>query len=310
MLPSALYLPGIHRRGLGYTRCLPADKPQGNFALYLQNRDIRIGAASNGSSVSLAGSRAPIEDQGPTDSCPGHGTSQLCYTAAKAAGSPLAWTPSPGGIYTQTRCLQRVATSPAGAALPALVDGGAMPPYIAQAVNLFGLRPIQAPTPDGRYSDVDPTNVNVEPMVHDLESAGLCLVSGEYEIPIGAQADLETLIQTANRNNIPVGTGMFVDSAFMDWTPNLPPIASVNWADPAGGGHWMSEDGFTVTSNGNGVYDLVSSWGTSAGDQGVFRVTGACLVQAGLDYWPWAMALSPNTGKPVGTAWKSRRNAA
>ena len=47
-----------------------------------------VRSPSPGTTISLAASRAPIENQNRTDSCPGHGTSQLCYTAAKAAGVP------------------------------------------------------------------------------------------------------------------------------------------------------------------------------------------------------------------------------
>jgi hypothetical protein len=275
------------RLGMGHKFCPAQLKPAlKTEALCKAKFGGKLVSLANGQSVSLASSRAPIENQGPTDSCPGHGTSQLEYTVNKANGTPLAFVPSPGHIYKMTRRLEDLAGVPAGQEAPVLTDGGAIPSYLPQVLGRYGKRAIQAPTSDGRYSDVEPSNVNVEPTVIELEEAGVSLDSGMYEIPNDNNAD--TAIQTALLQNIPTGTGAFVDTAFMSWTPNLPPLDDVNLDDPNGGGHWMSLDGASVTISGNQiVYELVSSWGTSVGDNGIFRVTQNWRKKAVFDAFPW-----------------------
>ena len=73
--------------------------------------------------------------------------------------------PSPKGIYDDVRCLER-ATLLDGSLAP-LSDTGIEPSDLIPALSNEGVRAIRAPTSDGRYSDVEPANVNAGPSVDD-----------------------------------------------------------------------------------------------------------------------------------------------
>ena len=267
-----------HRRH-GYIPDVPGYRPilgqlQTNARGYLA---ARMAGSPLPTGRSLAQFRAPIMDQGPTSSCTGHGTAQGLYTSYNAAGTPLPWVPSPLDIYKLPRALAR--RPDAAGNIPALVDEGAMPSDVLDGVARYGVGPIQAPTSDGRYSDVEPANVNSEPELLELERDGQTIVTGLHRIDVSA-ADFIVQLQRAIALGVAVGIGAFVDVAFEDWVPSRGALTNVNLSDPSGGGHWMSCDCYQVLSSGIVVFELVSSWGTAPGEGGVFYVTDTWMRQS------------------------------
>jgi hypothetical protein len=215
------------------------------------------------SQSSLVQYEASVLNQGDTGSCTGHGTSQGVYTSLIASGvSPaVQWVPSPRMIYALARTLER-----SNASQP-LTDSGAMPSDLLTVLRQYGIQPIAAPTPDGRYSDVwgpldaPNPNVNNEVSLLDLETSGLKLLTGEYRIDeINPQAPAQ--IQAALAQKTPAGIGIFVDSGFQGWNPASGPISSINLNDPQGGGHWLALTYCYTTPAGVLVLGGPNSWGS------------------------------------------------
>jgi hypothetical protein len=241
----------------------------------------------------MAQFNAPIMDQGQTGSCTGHGTAQAVYTAWGSLGIPRPFVPSPAGVYTPTRCLDRAAATPAGTPLPALTDAGGMPADVMLALAKYGVRPIQAPTLDGRYSDVDGTNLTYEPNLADLELSGQKIVTGEYRIDETA-SDFIALIQAAIAGaKIPCGIAVLVGSKFMNWNPASGPISSPDDpSSPDSGGHWLSLDAYDTYSGGV-VFSGPNSWSEGFGQSGRYAVTGDWLRQSCSDCYPFHLSVTP-----------------
>jgi hypothetical protein len=233
---------------------------------------------------SLASSRAPILDQGPTSSCVGHGSAQVIYTSMKATGTPLPFVPSPRELYALVRILERSDSS------QKLTDSGAMPSDMLIAPRQYGVRSIQAPTSDGRFSDVEPSNVNDEPSLLDLETSGLKLLTGEYRID-ETNPNFASQIQASVASNAAAGIGIFVDTAFMNWDGGSGPIDSINLSDPNGGGHWLALDYHYTHPSLGVIFGGPNSWGDLWPTQpmaynaspfwqpGCYEITARCLAK-------------------------------
>jgi len=266
-----------------------------------------FGASPLPDTASLAHFRCPILDQGPTSSCGGHGSAQGIHVSVNSAAStdetihPLLWTPSPDGIYKDTRVFERQPA--ADGTLPPLQDSGIVPADLMRAVTIFGIRPIRAPAPDGRYSDVSPENVNLEPDFADTEASIETLVLGEYRIDEKAIDVIDVVCDVIAHGGRAVGIGIFVDTRFQDWRPGAPFPSSIDTTDTNGGGHWITIDGYITgangnlgeTNNGKRIFEIVNSWGTSAGDGGIYRVTEDWVRQAS-DLYVWSAALKQGAG--------------
>jgi hypothetical protein len=265
--------------GLGYIPDLPHRKTQKDARLLLAQMP------SFPKSFSLESFEGPITDQGSgqngTGSCIGHGTAQGVYTSAHAIGATLPWFPSPGGIYTPSRCIER-AEMPGFDILnpPVLTDSGAMPSSAMLTISRYGIRQIQAPTPDGRFSDVTPANVNEEPNLIDLETSGQKLLVGEYRIDHTSTDFIDTLCNVVANTKAAIGIGVFVDTSFMNWDPADGPMTTINTSDPQGGGHWIAITSYDTMSTGLRVLRGANSWSRSWGDEGHFEVTENWLMQA------------------------------
>jgi hypothetical protein len=253
---------------------------------------LRFGATTI-SQTSLQSFQAPLIDQGQTGHCGGAGTAQIVYVAMGAAGSPLSFVPSPRSIYALARILARQDVS------QGLTDSGVMPFYLLQVLSGYGIEPINAPTPDGRYDDVwgpvdiaglplAKPNVNDEPSLLDLETSGLKLLTGQYRVDeTGAGAT--GLIASALTALIPAGIGIFVDSNFQNWDPSTGPIDKINLNDPDGGGHWLCCDYFYTSPTVGLVFGGPNSWsklwpsgiagvpGSPFWKPGHYEITGRCL---------------------------------
>lgn len=230
-------------------------------------------AATTPPSVDLRASTPPVMNQDQCGSCTGHGTSCGTFTACATAGTPLPFVPSPRGIYTNGRAIDRSDPS-----IP-LSDDGAMPNQIMRSITEWGVRPIKAPTSSGEYSDCEPSNVNREPTLAELtEEASTCFV-GWYRISAIGKARTTQLRQALAAGH-PVGVGTFVASSFENWQAGDPPVGHQNESDPNGGGHWTCCIGYETETSGATVFRIRNSWGASWGDNGDILVTESFMAQA------------------------------
>lgn len=218
----------------------------------------------------------PQEDQGQTGSCGGHGTSQGLMVAAAVQGILLGFVPSPAGIYTVTRCLERVPGTP-------LTDSGVMPADIFNAIALWGVRPLGLGYFDGRLSDVSQENVNLEPDLNELETDATHLIVGSYRID-ETQGDVLMQAYGAIAKLGAIGVGIFVDTQFQQWQPSMGPLNDVDLADPNGGGHWTTIDGYDSAA---GTFTILNSWGSSWGRNGHIDVTANWFKQAVTDVYAY-----------------------
>jgi hypothetical protein len=261
-------------RGFGYIR-----DPAHRRAMQVSSRlhpDIG-NAPQSPPSASLAQYRCSTFDQGSSESCLGHGSSQLICIALGAMGlNPFV--ASPDGIYTVGRCAARADATPPGMTLPPLTDEGAIPSYVMAGIAKWGVRPMTAILTE-RYSDVSEANVNDEPSLLDLEASAGRLVVGEYRIDETAPDMLSQICACVSLAARPVGIGVLIDSMFMAYAGG-PPLASLNLADIKGG-HWLALDTYYPTLDGSDVvFEGPNSWGTVWGKQGVYSVTGSWLRRA------------------------------
>lgn len=236
-------------------------------------------------SYSLETFEAPIMDQGSgnrgTSSCTGHGSSQGLYTSFAAAGQPLGFVPSPLGIYR----LGRLKGLPTAGQI--LRDVGAMPAFVMQGLNEYGIQPM-GPFVDGRYSDVSVDNVNVKPSFLDLQIDAKSIVTGEYRIDSQA-ADAITQICTCISQGIAVGDGFAVDEGFENWAPASGPL---DLYDPTKflGNHWIvytSYDNYSPDAPEKTVLRGPNSWSRSWGSSGHLEITGARYVKTSIDTYPF-----------------------
>jgi hypothetical protein len=225
------------------------------------------------------------EDQGPTGSCGGHGTSQRLQVAGAVQG--VQWlvdnVVSPGDVYRMTRCLERVPNL--DGSLPPLSDTGIMPADLAFELSHWGTRAFSGTVtdPDGtvRVSDVTAANLVDEPVLADLEADATHAMIGQYRIDEGAgDALAQTFAAIASQGA--VGLGIFVDSAFQGWDPSQPPLDSVNLIDPSGGGHWLTADYYDSNA---GTIGLWNSWGAGWGRNGHVEVTARWFSKAVTDIY-------------------------
>jgi hypothetical protein len=225
--------------------------------------------------------RSRTTDQGQTGSCGGHGAATGLATAAALSTAffggvfTLPFFPSPKGIYAITRSVERHPNI--DGRLDPLTDSGIMPTDLTTAVSWFGVRAIGATPPDGRFSDVigpddqGVANVTDEEDFAKLETDGQKIVTGEFRIDENS-ADLVSLVrQTLYAAKAPVGVGTFVDSQVMGFGPTSAAVGPGNQADPNGGGHWITIDGYRRNpTTGLYEFDVHNSWGDSYGDAGSF----------------------------------------
>ncbi len=246
--------------------------------------------------ASLESSEGEIVDQAQSGSCGGAGTAQALWTGFNAAGAPLPFFPSPDGIYKQTRVLSR-----SNANIP-LTDSGVMPSDLMRALARFGIRKMRAPTPDGRNYDIwtaddiantsnaPPPNVNDEPTLSDLEEAGTKLITGQFRIDEAAPDAITQICAaiagTGKSHGTTIGIGIAVDSAFMNWTPNLGPLDGTPDYKNILGGHWLCLNAYDAYANGvAGLLRGPNSWGKSWGDKGHYEMTSRRLIASVSDIY-------------------------
>lgn len=217
---------------------------------------------------------APILDQNECGSCGGHGTAQALYVASQYVHAPLGFVPSPDDIYKTARALDRARETATERELPPLDDVGSFPSDIMHALSRWGVRPMRAPSPRGYDTDVDPSNVNDEPALADLEATGRRIITGQFRIAESA-GDFIAQLRAGIIHCGAVGIGVFVDTAFDNWDPGRGPldVRDLNLADPMGGGHWLAATSYYTQDDGTIVIRGPNSWSRGWGDLGHYEVT-------------------------------------
>ena len=216
--------------------------------------------------ASIAAYEALGTDQGPSGSCEGHSGAMGAWMALAASGSPLPWFPSPDGIYRDARCQER---SPAAdGSLPPLTDSGCMTSDVVTIFQTCGLRKMNAPTSDGRNSDVDPATVNNEPRLDQLDTEAetpILIDPNAYLVDLTDLQEAFAVIQAALKAKLPVRIDIICDSIFQAWFQNYTngaaPISSCNPNDPNAGGHALLLEEALVTSANSITFAGLNSWG-------------------------------------------------
>lgn len=308
---------GHVRNGQRFFGYIP-DKPRVRMArAHINSLMAHFGSQAIPEAGDLSAFRSPVLDQGLSSACIGHGSSQLNDTALRAAGIAVPWdlngvkcNSSPYHVYGNTRVEElQSSTDP-------LQDTGAMPSDIIVALAKYGARGmaltpglVNGLTPDGRNSDIWTSedvfdqpgvaaNVNVKPDQQDEEEGVANLIAGEYSISVGQSGAGGTDDQMAQVISIvkrPVGVGLFVDSAFIQWTPDQGPIDTINMQDPQGGGHWVCVDSYTTMTVGGvtqRVYSVTNSWSQAWGAGGVGLITAHALATSMSDCIAWTVRLA------------------
>jgi hypothetical protein len=201
-------------------------------------------------------------DQGSTSSCVGHATSGATQTSFIAAGSPLAFAPSPAAVYLLARCVDR-RPNPDGS-LPQLADEGSMPNQAMRGIDEWGVVPMQGPTPDGRNSDADPAHINEEPDLATLERASQLELSGYYRIDTLGSARV-TELRKALAAGHAVCFAVSVDEAFEDYA-GATPLGAPD-ANGILGAHYLYSIGYR-TNAGKTIVRFRNSWGPTWGLDG------------------------------------------
>ncbi len=228
----------------------------------------------------------PRLNQGQTGTCHAHSAAAVIWTAYKAAGRPLAWIPSPREVAACTYADVRSSVTPPGLPLPKLQDTGADLSDDAAALATWGIAPMGPPTSDGRASDVenDPAdNTFPEPDPSQLLVAGSDLISGEYQIPVDANAP--TLCALSLDASVPIWLGFFVDSAFEQAGPSTV-VGAPNQSDPTGGGHAVYLSAYRTAADGSYEWLLQNSWGSSWALNGSVWCSTAWLLATWM-LWPF-----------------------
>lgn len=202
-------------------------------------------------------------DQGPTSACVGHAIAASIFTSLGAQRMPIPFVPSPKGIYTGARCMDRGSPAP-----PALQDEGSDPDSAQLWIEQFGVSFLKGTTSDGRFSDCEPDTINDEPKLGELEDEATFEIEGQYSLP-KTDPNFETLVKTAIANGYAVNFATFVDTAFENWTPDVAPsVGAPDYNDRQGGGHDLYADSYWPDANGNLLLGIGNSWGDMPGDNG------------------------------------------
>lgn len=243
-----------------------------------------------------------ILNQGRTESCGGHGTSQLVFVALAAAGLLAAfgpdYQPSPGLIYKDAQSEEQPGTGE-------LLDNGIDPVDLITALAREGVKAMAlaadgsiALTPDGRMSDLwsaddiagipnaPPPNVGLRPTALDDVASRAHLVVG-VQLLNPAEADFEDQVCDSIANDkAPVGVGIHATAAFEAWGDSYadgkPPFADITGFSQTDG-HWVGVFDYRTEADGSRSFWILNSWGKWGTPNGGIWVTGtwlraACMV--------------------------------
>lgn len=237
-----------------------------------------IVAGTTAASFDLEKYAPPVMNQTEFSCCEGTSSSGAIATRFAAKGTPLGWIPSQNGLYVPARAFDRAAQYPDAEVLPALRDVGTETNSVIRVVSEVGITPMGL-SPDGLFCDVTKDNVNAELDLAQLESDGVSMLIGAYEIRSSGSRKLQD-IKDCIASGVPVRVDSFVDIAFEEWTPKRPPVGVPDYSDPEGGGHALYAIGFS-----GDIVVLRNSWGADWGDGGNILASEAWIAQC--DAYAW-----------------------
>lgn len=219
-----------------------------------------------------------VLNQGGSQTCAEHSDVGAVWATLTAQGKAPAFIGSPRTLASCVYGDLRAAATPAGQTLPLLTDGGCDLQDTATALAKWGLAPMQAPTSDGRNSDVenDPSdNTFPEPDPQRVVLAGQDLCPGEYSVPV--DQDAARTVAACIDAGIAVHVGGFIDTAYENLTASQ--VAQpANDTDPNGGGHAQYVYGYRTAADGSLEFRVANSWGADWCDGGSCWVSTAWLL--------------------------------
>lgn len=220
------------------------------------------------------------KDQGESETCFAHSAISCAEcTTGFPPGSPLC-------LASCTYADVRATANPTGG-LPPLQDTGAELQDAADALRRWGMGPLAAQI-SGRsgVSDVPDDQAGAafpEPVVTQLEVAGHDLITGEYSIPVDANAP--RTVAAAIVAGMPVWLGTLVGQAFQALTASE--IAQPTpTTDSSAGGHAMYLSGYRTADDGSYEFRVENSWGSGWCDNGACWASTAWLL-ATWELWPF-----------------------
>lgn len=235
-------------------------------------RASREGIAALPKSASLLPFAVVVLDQNQTGSCTGGSTAAALATALSAKGTPLPWIPSPKGIYTLGRAVDRVPDS--HGVLPPLSDNGAQPNQVMRGITEWGIRPM-GPLVQGCYYDCDPSDVNEEPTLGELEDDAKNLILGEHAITTtGVQRITDICTAIASRKPVTVAIAGGSD-AFQEYTGGILPALHAPLD------HYVWILGYETDAHGQCIITVRNQWGPSWGESGNVRLSEAAVQELG-----------------------------
>lgn len=208
---------------------------------------------------SLEASISQVYDQGPTSACVGWAFAQAVKLRCAVAGSPIGL-PSPTAWYTGARATERNLLGLTPEQSP-LQDNGSTPSLAVMAAQTIGI-------PSNDVWPFDPTTINDEPNLEELEIASAFKLIGAYRIGSDGTQRIQDIKQAIS-SGYPVAIGTMVDQAFEDYN-GKGVIAAPNPANLLGG-HMMHLVGYRA----DGAFRGVNQWGTSWGDSGLYWASPA-----------------------------------
>ena len=220
----------------------------------------RLGAVALPDRVSLVEQAPPVMDQAGSSSCFGHAAACGLYIALR-----LPWVPSPAGLYRNGRAIDR---NPGDA----LTDSGTQPNQGFRGVNEFGVRPMRPLA--SRFSDVDPSTVNDEPKLGDLEDEALNVMVGDYGIySTGPQRITEICLSLAHGKPVCVAIAGG-STRFQAYSGGV--LGPLN----AQLDHYTCAVGYETAADGSRILLIRNSWG-SWGESGNVRINEAAIQELG-----------------------------
>jgi C1A family cysteine protease len=181
----------------------------------------------------------------------GFAAAQSIYVSLKKIGILLPDFPSPQGIYTFARCIDRISND------TPLSDDGSSPNQAMRGITEWGV-PIMSDWP------FDVATINDEPNLGEIEHASSLRMLGYYRID--NNSTVGEMFKSAIAAGYPVPLATQVDQAFEDYNGH----GSVTTPGESLGGHYVCGVGYETMPSGKTVYEFVNSWGESWGDKGCF----------------------------------------
>lgn len=234
-------------------------------------RHAKLGAAVVPDAVDLRPFAPPVLDQNDCGSCVGHAIACAVATSFAKAGTPLGFVPSPRSVYCLARAIDR--TDPS---IP-LTDDGSMPNQAVRSLSEWGVRAMLAPSPQGYNSDCDPTNVNDEPTLDEVEQDAVAVVIGQYEIDSAGTQRVQDICAALAAGFAVTCSVSAENGTWQNWVASLGPLGAQS---PVELDHYVWFIGYR-TANGKRIFRIRNQWGTGWGDAGEIEVTEAFIAQIG-----------------------------